>query len=150
MAAVTPTNKTRAATATHVMALNAITSNMKEIADLARGVGMAYQEVERDKADMLADYTRRMQSPECHCRQSRITVDPVLGPLQAREKKIGEVRSADEPTKPGKRNMLDGRRTYKAARQVAEVAASGLHSSTLITNREERTASLPSEKNFAR
>ena len=60
-AAVIPTNKTRDATATPVRALNDITSNMRETADLARGVGVPYREVEKDKADTLVDYTRRMQ-----------------------------------------------------------------------------------------
>lgn len=153
MTAVIPTNKIRVASATRVLNLKGIILNAKEIADSARRMARPYQGVEKDKADTPESYTSRSTNPhriQCHCPPFRRTLRTVHGHHLAERRKIGAVRSGDELTKPGKRNMLDGSKISKVGHRAAEVVACDPLSPTMHMISIEGTIMTPrSVKNSA-
>lgn len=155
MIAATPTSEMKAAIAVPALDLKGTTSRTREIADNAKGVAKRCQEAEKDKADTPESYTGKSINPlrsESHYPQLPPTQRAALGHHPAKEKKTGEVRFGSKPTKLGKTNMLDGKKTSKADHPASmRVAYAPQQSSTSNMDHGEETSASPRfEKNFAR
>lgn len=119
-----------------------IISRTKEIAENAKREDSWFPEVEKGKADTLGSYTGKItnhRQSECHYPQSHTTQTAVPGHHLAEGRKTGEVQFESKPTKPGKRNMLDGKKTFKVDHPAAEAATYVPQSSTTQVNRREET-----------
>jgi hypothetical protein len=116
MTAVIPTNRTRVAIVHPAPGLKDIISRAKEIADNAKRMARLYQEVEKGKADMPENYTKRTinhPKSESHHHQPRTTPRAIPGPHPASESENGTVQSESKPTKLGKRSTPAANKTCR-------------------------------------
>lgn len=103
---------------------------------------------------MLASCTRKSTNPQRsrrHYPQVCTTWRVAPGRHRAEERKIGAVRSVSKPMKLGKRNILDGKKTFRADRRIAElVPCTQQRPAPHMDGEEGMNVELRFEKKFAR